>query len=264
MASFQLSRILEQPAVVDREDVIRVPNLVRLVEIHDMLHFRGAVEIAAAAMRVAKDGMGTPFALVRATARSDQVDAAHAVMRAPDIHILAEVDLLAVGPGQAVNVGDLLTLHVADERAFLIAENGAGDAVQPVRPMLRQSRQQLGQGHLAFADDHHIRAVGDVLVRIIGRFRPAADNRPVVALGFADDPDHIAARDQVGVDAQHAAGSLRQPRGQLSLAAEGGVKNLHGKAGAAQIGRIVQQPQGGVGLHDLAFFFILHQEVAVG
>ncbi len=79
-----------------------------------MLHLVGAVEIVAAAVRIAKDRVRAPLALIRAAARGDQVDAAHAVVRAPDIYILAEVDLRAVGPGQAVDVGDLRTLGVRD------------------------------------------------------------------------------------------------------------------------------------------------------
>ncbi len=84
--------------------------------------------------------------------------------------------------------------------------DGAGDAVQAVRAGLRQRGQQLGQGHLAFADHHHVGAVGEVLLGVVGALRAATHHLPAVPLGRRHDFDNVAARHQVGVDAQHAAG----------------------------------------------------------
>src|SRR6185295_13466820 len=111
-APLQLAGVVEEPAVVDGEDVVGVPDLVRPVAVADVLDLVGHVEPAPPPVAEAEDGVRAPAALVGTAAGGDQVDAAHAVMPAPDLDVALLIDRLAIGPGERVEVGDLRPLAV--------------------------------------------------------------------------------------------------------------------------------------------------------
>ena len=214
-------------------------------------------------MRVTEDGVAAPVALVRAAAGGDEVDRAHAVMRAPGVDVLRHVDRLAIGPRQRVDVVDLVAWVVVHDHAVLVAEHRAGDAVQSMRAAVAQDRQQLLERVLALAEHHDVGAALEVVVGIVGALRAAEDHRPAMEMGLLGDPDHIGPGHEVGVHAER----LRPGRGEAGderfAVAERGVERLDVEAGALEVGADVQQPQRRVGLHDLALLLVFPQEVAM-
>ena len=78
-----------------------------------MLDLGGAIHEIAATVRIAEHRVRTPFALVGAAARRNQVHAAHAVVRAPDLDILLLVDPLAALFGNSYLWHELVHMYVA-------------------------------------------------------------------------------------------------------------------------------------------------------
>src|SRR6185436_8299779 len=94
-APLQLGGVVEQPAVADGEDVVRVPELVRPPAVADVLDFVGHVLEAPPPVAEAEYRVRAPAALVGTAAGGDQIDAPHPVVRPPDLDIALEIDLLA-------------------------------------------------------------------------------------------------------------------------------------------------------------------------
>ena len=184
----------------------------------------GAVDQVAAAVGVAEHRVRAPPALVGAAARGDQVDAAHAVVGAPGVDVPLQVDGRAVGPGQAVDVGDLRRAAVVDHRARprrgrpCRRRRAAGAApgwparaaARPASPRPRRPPPRRRRGPGTPRDSWRSRA------------RPAPPSSHA-ALASATIAEHVRPRDQVGVDSEHAARAARQPIVQLLLAAPGAV-----------------------------------------
>ena len=126
------------------EDIVCIPHLIGLVGFFNERHLVGAIARVASPIGEPEDPVGTPFASVGTTTDSDQIDAAHAVMFAPDIDIPLDVDAVPVRPRDAVNVGNPTALRIDHDRANVVAKDHAVDAVQPMCPALRQRRQELG------------------------------------------------------------------------------------------------------------------------
>jgi len=88
--------------MVHRKDIVGIPNLVGMISILDELQLIGAIDKTAAAMAKPENRMRTPSALVGTSTCCDEVDAAHAVMFAPDVDVLRNIDYCSIGPGQIV------------------------------------------------------------------------------------------------------------------------------------------------------------------
>ena len=95
-----------QPAVMDREHVVREPQLLGLVAVEDPFHFVRHADRATAPVRLPERGMAAPAAVIRAAARRDHRDRSRAVMFAPDAQIPVDIDAFAIRPGLRVEVGE--------------------------------------------------------------------------------------------------------------------------------------------------------------
>ena len=103
-------------------------------------------------------------------------------------------------------------------RAGFIAKRDAVHSVQPVHALLRQRAQQLGERDLAFAGDDDVGAGVEIFGDVVGALGAAEHDGPAMQLRGPDDAQHVAARHEVGVDADHAAGRGRErclERGEL-------------------------------------------------
>src|SRR6185369_10744875 len=100
----------------------------------------------------AEDRVRAPAAAIGTAAGGDQVDAPRAVVLPPDVDVAGGVDRRPVGPGESVEVGDLLALRVGDDRLPLV-------------------------------HDDDVRPPGQVLGGVVGRLRAAQDHGPAVRLG---------------------------------------------------------------------------------
>ena len=98
-ARLQLPGVLKQPCGVDGKDIVRHPEHVGPVPIEDPLHFIGYGAGGPPPMGVAVGGVAAPAAMIRAPAGGDHRHGAHAVMLAPDLHIVLDIDALAIRPG---------------------------------------------------------------------------------------------------------------------------------------------------------------------
>src|ERR1700723_3847331 len=73
-ARAHLSRILANPLVVNGEHIVGNPYNVRGVGVHEPFHFIDHQQGIAATVGLSKDLVTAPAALIRAAARSDEVD----------------------------------------------------------------------------------------------------------------------------------------------------------------------------------------------
>ena len=96
-------------------------------------------------------------------------------------------------------------------RARFIAKRDARHVLQPVHALARKRRQQLGERHLALAGDDDVGAGVEIFGDVVSALGSAEHHRPAVQLRGADDAQHVSARHEVGVDADHAAGRRREP-----------------------------------------------------
>jgi hypothetical protein len=90
-----------------------------------------------------------------------------------------------------------------------------------------QDGQRFRERGFAFADHDHIRALLQVLDRVVAGLRPAHDHDPSVLLRVRDDFHDNRARHQIGVEAQYAARFAFQPRKQFGAAAQRAVVERH-------------------------------------
>ena len=139
-APLQLGGVLEQPLVIDGEDVVGVPQQVRVVGVDDLLDLVHDVARRAAAMRVAEDGVAAPGARERAAARGDQRHRALAVVLAPDVDVRVLIDGGAIGEGLGVQVGDHRPRLGAHDRAVVVAVGDALDVWPGREARARQVR----------------------------------------------------------------------------------------------------------------------------
>jgi hypothetical protein len=78
--------------VTDGEDVVRVPQLVRIIPFHYPGYFRSDILGTTAAMGITIHGVRAPRAAIRAAARRDEIDAARTVMLFPCVEIFLVID----------------------------------------------------------------------------------------------------------------------------------------------------------------------------
>ena len=84
--------ISQQPAAVDGEHIIGVPDAVGIVAFFDVLQFIGSIFWRPAAVRIAENAVAAPRTGVGAAACMDHTDHAMPMMGLPGIHILLHVD----------------------------------------------------------------------------------------------------------------------------------------------------------------------------
>src|SRR5579859_441999 len=218
--------------MADGKYIVRIPNLVRAIYLHDVFEFSRAVHATSTPMRITKHRMRTPVAFVRTTSRGNHVDAAHAMGRSPDIDIPGLIDFAPVRPRYCVQIGYFHAFRVRDHDTLFIAKYGARYAVQPVNPPRRQRRQQFRHGEFTFTHDDDIRSGHQVLHRIVGGFGPSQNYSPSVTFRCCDDIEHRLAGHEVRIDTNHSA-IPRQSMQQLLTRLESGIKYLHVDAIAA-------------------------------
>ncbi len=110
-ASVESCLVPLQPRVADGEHIVRIPELVRVIPLHDPGHFRRDILRTTAPVGVTIHGVRAPGASIRAAARRDEIDAARSVMRSPRVEILLMIDGSAVRQRQRVKVVDLRALR---------------------------------------------------------------------------------------------------------------------------------------------------------
>ena len=170
-----------QPAVMDGEHVVRDPQLLRLVAVEDPLHFVHHGRRGPAPVRLAEGRMAAPAAMIRAAARRDHRDRSRAVMLAPDAQVSVDIDALAVRPRLRIEIGSSRAGPV-----LTVRRRRAKD--QPGSAPAASAQDRL-QRQFAFALHHHIRAGGQILLRIIGRLRSAHHHLPAARHGaLAESP----------------------------------------------------------------------------
>src|SRR5205823_7483102 len=122
---------------------------------------------AAAPMRIAKHRVRAPTAAVRAPSGRDQVHAPRAVVPAPYVDVPPDIDRVAIGPGEGVDVAYLRAVWIRDDGAALVNERRARDPVEPVRPARTEGGEQLQHGLLAFAEHHDVGSARQILGRVV-------------------------------------------------------------------------------------------------
>ena len=112
---------------MNREYVVRVPDLIWAVPFDQHLELRRDVRGRAPAVAVAVDGVAAPLAMKRAAARADERHGPHAVVRAPHADVAVDVDGVPIGERQRVEVLDVRARRVAHDAAPGVAVDDSGD-----------------------------------------------------------------------------------------------------------------------------------------
>ena len=129
----------------------------------------------------------------------------------PRAEVRAEVDGLAVGQGLCVEVADEGAGRRAHEAPFRVAVHEAVHVREvAAAAMGHEPWHELLERPLALADDHHVRAVREVVLRVVRRLGAAQhDGGPLRArrLGHAQD---AALGHEVAVEPDHGRALPRQ------------------------------------------------------
>src|SRR5439155_24564094 len=112
------------------------------IALHQERELVDGVAYAAAPMRVTKDRVRAPAAAVRAPSGRDQVHTPCAVVPAPYVDVLPDIDRVAIGPGEGVDVAYLRAIWIRYDRAALVNEGRARDPLEPVRAARTEGGEQ--------------------------------------------------------------------------------------------------------------------------
>ncbi len=122
---------------------------------------------------------------------------------APGLHVTADVDGMAGGPGLAVEIGDLRALYCLVHVAGRVEIGQAWNAGAGVCCVGSEGFEQILHGKFAFAEDDEVCASLEIFKSVGTGFRTADDGLPAGLAGYLEDLDDVAACHEIGIDADH-------------------------------------------------------------
>lgn len=185
------------------------------------------------------------------------------MMGFPGVQVAGHVNGFPIRPGLGGEVFDLLTGHIADDLPFVVAEDSPVDAVQVVDAFFGNAGDEFFERQFTFPRDDHIGSGIQVRLGIGDRLRPTKYDLRPLRLTIPHHGQDVLFGHQVAVQAYEGRARGLHMGTEIGQGVEGAVPQIHGKPFGLEVGRNVQQPQRGVGLHDLPFVFIFGDEVAV-
>ncbi len=123
--------------------------------------------------------------------------------------------------------------------------------------------EQLLHGEFAFAEDDEVRASLQIFERVGAGLGAADDGLPSCFACDFENFDDVAARHQIGVDAEDRRGFGAQMLEESFAAGEGGVEDVDVEALLAKMRAEIQDAKRSVRLHDLKLFGIFVEKIAV-
>ncbi len=182
---------------------------------------------------------------------------------APGFDIAADVDGVPCRPGLAVEIGNLFALCGLMHVACSVEVGEAGDSSAGFDCIGAESCKQVLHSELAFAEDDVLRACLKVLEGVGSWFGTADDGLPASFAGYLENLDYVAARHQIGVDANGGWSLSAQMLKQGFAAGEGGVEDIDIEALFSKMRAQIENAKRRIRLQNLKLFRVLVEEVAM-